>query len=107
MMIQVTTKANLSAATSDSAIQMMDRYYAHRISTGMSTTTKSSFETDCGMAAAACLILSSKVHEIRSLSGIYQIFLLFMCHIFSHFSSIVSSFLLLVLVLSSHQFSIR
>jgi len=72
----VTAKANLSAATSDSAIQMMDRYYAHRISTGMSISE--SFETDCGMAAATCLILSSKLHEIRPLSGIQQIFFLWL-----------------------------
>ena len=65
---QVTTKANLSTATSDSAIQMMDRYYAHRISSDIATTTES-YETDCGMAASSSLILSSKLHETRPLSG--------------------------------------
>jgi len=57
----------MSTATSDSAIQMMDRYNARCVSSGISMTQ--SFETDNGLAAATCLILSSKLHEIRPLSG--------------------------------------
>ena len=49
----------------------MDRYYAHRIASGIAATE--SFETDCGMASAACLLLSSKVHEIRPLAGMKEI----------------------------------
>jgi hypothetical protein len=82
LVFQVTAKANLSAATSDSAIQMMDRYHAHRICTGISITE--SFETDCGIAAATCLILSSKLHEIRPLSGIQQVQSLFLMVVTSY-----------------------
>ena len=60
----------------------MDRYHAHRICTGISITE--SFETDCGIAAATCLILSSKLHEIRPLSGIQQVQSLFLMVVTSY-----------------------
>ena len=65
--LQVSTMAKVSVETRDNSIQILDRFIAQLDASVLDDPLKDNSAFFIGLAAAAAIILSSKIHEIRPL----------------------------------------